>query len=238
MIAPPPLETFQPAVLRSARATAVEQAILLIDAPPGFDASYRRPGQFAWIQVDGEVGIFAMATRPSETPVRFLVRTEGTDGGDAADRLAALPDGSEIQMTLAAGAGFATERAEGSHLFLVATGTGIAPVMSVLEEVLCAPERYESITLIHGVKTPSHLTVGDAIDRWRRSGVETHLCYSRAEGPDGSSRHRRVQGAFDEMLHAPSATSVVAVGQPEMVESLRATFVERGGPPERFLTNL
>ena len=51
----------------------------------------------------------------------------------------------------------------GRHLYLLATGTGLAPFLSVIQD----PEtfaRFEKVVLIHGVRTVSELAYADFID--------------------------------------------------------------------------
>jgi ferredoxin--NADP+ reductase len=52
----------------------------------------------------------------------------------------------------------------GRHLFLLATGTGLAPFMSIIQD----PETYErldKVVLIHGVRWVSELAYADFIER-------------------------------------------------------------------------
>ncbi|HEX5392219.1 MAG TPA: ferredoxin--NADP reductase [Rhodocyclaceae bacterium] len=51
----------------------------------------------------------------------------------------------------------------GKHLYLFATGTGLAPFMSVIQDPE-AYERFEKIVLIHGVRTVSELAYSDYIE--------------------------------------------------------------------------
>lgn len=52
----------------------------------------------------------------------------------------------------------------GKHLYLLATGTGLAPFMSVIQDPETY-ERFERIVLIHGVRTVSELAYRDFITR-------------------------------------------------------------------------
>ncbi len=52
----------------------------------------------------------------------------------------------------------------GKHLYLLATGTGLAPFLSVIRDPE-AYERFERIVLVHGVRTVSELAYHDFITR-------------------------------------------------------------------------
>lgn len=239
----PVFSDLRPATLLSARRAAAEQAFLDVAPPPGFAERYRRAGQFCKIRVGGLEGIFAMYSAPAfaepstRERVRFLVRTANVEGGEAADALAALPDGSPIEMTMPAGEGFALERARGRDVFFVATGTGIAPVRAAIEVMLAERSAYGALTLDHGIRSDAHLAVAEEIARWRAHGVEVHV-HRSAPTASGEVRGVTVQDAIRTRAPELRNAAVVAVGQPEMLESLLAEVVGLGGNPELFLKNL
>lgn len=51
----------------------------------------------------------------------------------------------------------------GKHLYLLSTGTGLAPFMSIIKDPQVY-ERYEKVILVHGVRYVSELAYGDFID--------------------------------------------------------------------------
>ncbi len=233
-----------PATLLRARPAAAEQAFLEVRPRAGFAERHERAGQFCKIRVGAVEGIFAMYSAPpfaerggDPTLARFLVRTGNPDGGEAADALAALPDGAPIEMTLPAGAGFDLERARGRSVYFVATGTAIAPVRAALEVALADRSAYGALSLDHGVRSEAHLAVAAEIARWRASGVDVRVHLS-APGSNGTLRGVTVQGALRERAPQLAGAAVVAVGQPEMLESLLAEVVRLGGDPALFLTNV
>ena len=233
----PIFSSYAKARLLSARPVAAEQATLLIEPREGFVAAYRRPGQFCKMRIGDAEGIFAMFSAPGAEPVRFLVRVGGPDGGEAADRLSEQPDGTPIEMTLPAGEGFPLERARGRDLFFVATGTGVAPVRAAIEAVLEERDAYGAICLDHGVRSEAHLAIADDIARWRAAGVDVRVVTSELMA-DGRLRGVTVQESLRSRMPDLTQAAVVAVGQPQMVESLRSEILAVGGRPELFLTNL
>lgn len=233
----PEFTELAPARLLRSRPAAAEQWFADVLPPDGFGEAYERPGQFCKIRVGGDEGIFAMYSAPGEPGARFLVRVGNPIGGEAADALAALPDGAPIEMTLPAGEGFALEQARGRDLFFIATGTGIAPVRAALEWVLLRRGEYGAISLDHGLRSAAHLAIGDDLARWRDAGVDVRVHFST---PDvaGDVRGTTVQDALRERGPDLRNAAVVAVGQPEMLESLLEEVVYLGGDPELFLKNV
>lgn len=239
----PVFSEYAPATLLRARPAAAVQAFLEVRPRAGFAERHERAGQFCKIRVDAMEGIFAMYSAPpfaerggDPSLARFLVRTGNPDGGEAADALAALPDGAPIEMTLPAGAGFDLERARGRSVYFVATGTAIAPVRAALEVALADRGAFGALSLDHGVRSEAHLAVAEEIARWRAAGVDVRVHLSAPV--DGEVRGVTVQDALRARAPELGGAAVVAVGQPEMLESLRDEVIRLGGAPELFLTNV
>lgn len=243
----PAFTEYAPATLLRARPAGEAQAIIEVEPPPAFLPAYERAGQFCKIRVRSAAlapdaaaeceAIFAMLSSPGEEPVRFLVRIGNPEGGEAADCLSCLPDGTPIAMTLPAGEGFALERARGRDVVFVATGTGVAPVRAAIEVVLAERERYGALRLDHGVRSLAHLAIAEDIERWRARGVRVDVHVSTPEA-GGAPRGATVQSALRARGGSLAGVAMVAVGQPEMLDELLAEFVRLGGAPELFLKNV
>lgn len=233
----PVFTEYRPATLLEARPAAEGQSFVTIQPPPGFLDAYERAGQFCKIRVGEYEGIFAMYSTRREPLARFLIRVGLPEGGEAADALAALPDGAPIEMTMPAGEGFALEKTEGCDVHFVATGTGVAPIRVAIEEVLDRRPRYGTLTFDYGVRSDAHLAVGAEIERWRRAGVHVEVHHS-APDERGIVRGTTVQEALTARADSLAGAAIVAVGQPEMLEALRHEALRLGAHPERFLTNL
>lgn len=233
----PTFSDYQPALLLHARPAADEQAWFSVAPPPGFTEAHARPGQFCKMRVGDAEGIFAMASPPGESPVRFLVRVGNPDGGEAADRIATLADDARLEMTGPAGEGFALGAARGRDVVFIATGTGIAPVRAAIEVVLRERDAYGRLTLIHGLRSEAHLAIGDDLERWRRAGLRDRLCFSSID-PAGRLGGVTVQSVLAEEVPDLADAAVIAVGQPEMLEQLVLEVVRLGGSAELFLKNI
>jgi ferredoxin-NADP reductase len=238
----PTFSAYAPSRLVARRPVAIDQVEIEVAAPEGALARFERPGQFCRVRVAdaagaAQEGIFAMFSAPHEGALRFLLRTPSPEGGEAADALGAMPVGSAVEITMPAGEGFPLERALERDVHFVATGTAIAPARAAIEAVLRARHRYGRLSLDHGLRSPAHLAIAGDAERWRTSaGMEVRLHYS-VPAPDGTLRGVRAQDAVAEHVRDWSRAAFVAVGQPEMVEELRAIVAARGGDPTLVLHN-
>lgn len=241
----PIFSAYAPTVLVARRSVAADQSEIEVRPPDGALAAFRRAGQFCRIRVTtaqgaARDGIFALISSPGDGTLRFLVRAPspdgGPEGGEAADRLVAMPVPSPIEITMPAGDGFALERAIGRDVYFVATGTAIAPVRAAVEQVLRDRDRYGALSVDHGLRSPEHLAIAEDIARWRSMGVEVRLHYSEPTNA-GAPRGVRVQQAVFEHVRDVRRAAFVAAGQSAMLRELRARVVEHGGDPELVLHN-
>ena len=237
----PTFSSFEPATLLSRRDVAIDQIVVELGASERAVAQHTRAGQFLKARVDDAdgntlEGIFAMLSAPRERSLRFLLRKNNAEGGEAADRLALIPEGSPLSISDPAGDGFALERALGRDVVVIATGTAIAPARAAIEVMLEERGRYGAITLDYGVRSEGHVAIGDDLARWRDAGIEIGIHVSELDA-SGKLVGVRAQDVALARIRDASRTTVVAVGQSALVKELRATFASRGGDPERVLHN-
>ena len=238
----PEFSAFHPSTLASRTRETPDHVVFEVAATSAMLDAFTRPGQFVKMRVHGEdgrahTGIFALATAPFERALRFLARTNNPEGGEAADRIAAMPMSAPLEITLPVGDGFALDRARGRDLALVAVGTALAPVRSALEVALRERDAYGALSLDYGLRELGHLPFARDVERWRAAGVAVHLHVS-APQPDGSLAGVRAQDALFDRLGARTAeTAILAVGHDALVREVRARHAQRGGAPELVLHN-
>jgi ferredoxin--NADP+ reductase len=120
-------------------------------------------------------------------------------------------------------------------LWLVATGTGIAPFLSILRTG--APwQRYRRVILVHGVRKANELVYGDLIEQLMR-GRSGQLSYHRfvsRETQAGALQGRIPAAVADGRLEAaavaiaPQRSQFMLCGNPEMLADMTAALVARG----------
>jgi ferredoxin--NADP+ reductase len=135
----------------------------------------------------------------------------------------------------------------GKELVLVATGTGIAPYVSMLRSYargrpMHRPERWNRCAVVHGVRRSSDLAYADELRAL--CAEDRTLCYLPTVSREPESSHwsglrGRVQAVLsDELCRSmssialhPEASHVFLCGNPSMIEEVRALLVERGFKP-------
>jgi len=197
-------------------------------AAPGFAA-----GQFVRIALDigGErvARAFSFVNPPQDPVLEFygVIVPEGP----LSPRLAKLDAGDSLYVA-ANPAGFLTlsEVPDAETLWLVATGTGLAPFLSILRTD--EPwRRFRSVVLVHAVRYASELTYQDLI-RQTRARYVTFV--SREQAP-GSLAGRIPAAIADGRLEkaaglklAAETSHVMLCGNPQMLRDATTALVARG----------
>lgn len=193
----------------------------------GFD----RPGQFVTVHLpDLPPGYFALASVPG-APVELLVKVHG----EVAEALVAREPGATVRLSDPIGKGFALPPGDTRPLVILATGSGISAVRSVVEaEVDAGLPR--PVTLLYGVYTPDHRSYVDRLDAWRSAGVDVVEVVSE-EVPGWRGDRGFVQSVAAARGLVRDDVTVVLCGYPAMVEEAKALYAEAGLAPDRVLTN-
>ena len=122
-------------------------------------------GQFVMIglDIDGKplTRAYSVASPNHETHLEFL--SIKVQNGPLTSRLQHLKTGDPIVISKKpTGSLVLHDLLPGKHLYLLSTGTGLAPFMSIIQDPE-AYERFEKIVLIHGVRTVSELAYSQFI---------------------------------------------------------------------------
>ena len=173
--------------------------------------------------------------------LEFLVRL--VDGGTFTPRLWALPIGARLRLGRAKGLFKLRPGDPRAHLF-VATGTGIAPLVSMLEALVadpsarsCTPDGAPRAVVVHGVARVGELAYRDRLEGL--SGGPTGIRYSplisRPTHPDNAGwagLTGRIDARLDELcdVHGLTAADSVAYlcGNPGVIAATEAILARRG----------
>jgi len=151
-----------------------------------------RPGQFAQVSLFG-VGEFPTSLPPSPTEEEtfFTVRQVGS----CTAALHSLKAGDRFAVRGPYGNGFPMENYFGKNLVFVAGGIGLIPLRSCIVYALSHREKYKSIQIFCGSKTPKELMYLPKLREWEKAaGVECYLTVDRPE--DGWSGNVGVVGSL------------------------------------------
>jgi CDP-4-dehydro-6-deoxyglucose reductase len=184
------------------------------------------PGQYMKVHLgDGTTRNFSMASMPRGSAIDFHVRR--ISGGRFTERmLKVLKPGDRLDVELPLGS-FFFRRQDYRPLLMVATGTGLAPIRSILESLLDDPD-CPSVNLYWGMRTAADLYLHDEIQSWssRLNEFRYVPVLSRADGA-WTGRRGHVQDAVAEDFADLSAHAIYLCGAPDMIGEASKVFVAK-----------
>jgi ferredoxin--NADP+ reductase len=205
------------------------------------------PGQYATLGLMGPEGklvqrpmsISSSADRLDE--YEFFIRL--VHGGEFTPLLWERRVGDPINIKGAKGRFVLQD--DGRMSLLVASGTGLAPFISMIE-TLRDHGQSRDLVLLHGVSHDYDLAWRGQLEELGASGsfpVRYAGTVSRPQNcPDWTGLTGRVEaiveGQLDEHGLIPANTTIYLCGNPDMVEVVEAIASERGFPPEQVRKEL
>ncbi|GAC1357403.1 MAG: hypothetical protein NVSMB47_10550 [Polyangiales bacterium] len=214
---------------------AVDRALASTHA---FHAQYldvRHDGfrQHSEATVHGAVkGTFVLASAPGASTWELLVK----EGGAMADRLLALPPGSELAVTAAQGKGFPFDAARGQPLVCAVTGSGVAAVLSAITARI-EEKQAASTYLLYGVRQRSDVALRHELDAMRAAGVDVAVCLSREHVDEPGFYRGYVQQVAGERGWSLSGGRIFAAGNKAMIEAMRQVMPSLGLRAEDVVLN-
>jgi len=208
---------------------------LRLDLDLGF-----RAGQFVSLGLDGSPGessrrSFSIASAPGEALEFFAARAEDPEPGPD---LANLGVGDPLWVHRDPQGTFTLDRVpDAETLWLVATGTGLAPYVSMLRTD--DPwQRFSRVVVVHGVRRLADRAYADEIERRSRahgSRLTQVFAVSREDPGPGMFAGRIPEsldrGALERLAGrdlVPESSHVMLCGNPGMVEEMTVLLEERG----------
>ena len=191
-----------------------------------------RAGQFLDVILpDGARRSYSMANSPAEADgVQLHVRVH--PGGAFSDHLLGrLVPGDPLRLSVPHGE-VEPGGSDPRPLILLATGTGFAPVASILDEAV--RRRWtRPITLYRGARRAEDLYLPDLAARWaRRLRGFRHVPVLTQAGTGWDGRAGRVPAAAAADVPDMAGVQVYASGSPAMVASAREGFTRLHNLPE------
>ncbi|MFJ3045585.1 ferredoxin--NADP reductase [Herbaspirillum chlorophenolicum] len=214
-------------------------------------AGYRfTAGQFArlGLEVDGEIVSRAYSITSAESGEELEYYAIIVPGGKFTTRLDAMQPGDPVWVEkLSYGFMTADRFTDGSQLWMLATGTGLGPYLSILQQK-DVWEKFQDLVVVHCVRNREELAYADKFDALRAqaqaNGLPARLHYlqsvTRESGDDAVLSGRITTLLRDGGLERATGLAIdaahsrfMACGNPEMVTEVREILRERGMTPLR-----
>ncbi|HET9016457.1 MAG TPA: FAD/NAD(P)-binding protein [Thermomicrobiaceae bacterium] len=184
------------------------------------------PGQFTMLYPfgAGEVPISISGDPARPDTLVHTVRAVGA----ATRAICALRPGEMLGVRGPLGRGWPVPEAEGSDVVVVAGGIGLAPLRPALYALLATRERYGSIILLYGARTPSDLLYTRELERWRgRFDLDVEVTVDR--GDEGWRGNVGVVTRLFDRVRFDPAHAVALMCGPEVMMRFTVRELERLG---------
>lgn len=194
-----------------------------------------QPGQFMMVSMphcgEAPISISSTPTRPGS--IHLSVRRTG--------KLTTAMHGLRVGDTLGLrgpyGRPFPMEQLEGKDLLFVAGGIGLAPFRGVLNTCLDQRDRFGTLTVLYGSRTPSDIAFQSDLGLWQQQGVDCRLTVDAVEtGWNGSVG--LVTSLLDGLKPDLSRSTALICGPPMMFRAVLGKLASMGFRDHQVLTTM
>lgn len=204
------------------------ETVLTIELPRGLSLQHD-PGQFVEVSVlgVGEAPI-SISSSPSRSNGTFELCVR--KAGEVTAALHALRAGDRVGIRGPFGHGFPYQKFYGKDILFAPGGLGMAPLRSLIHQVLDERRNFGRVMLLYGAKHPSELLFTEEIETWRQRGdMEVHVTVDR---PDETwTGNVGVITKLCSLVQVqPRNTVAVTVGPPVMYRFILIELLAKGIP--------
>lgn len=172
------------------------------------------PGQFFEVSVLGQGECPLASCSYDEKYSDILLRKVG----NVTASIFRLEKGQEIYIRGPYGKGYEIEKLRGKDIVLVAGGTGIAPVTSLIEYITKNRKDFGRITIFFAFRDEEHILLMERMKKWQKN-FELHLCLDK-KGNKIKSEVGRVSDIIEKYKPKAENSSVVLCGPEPMMEEV------------------
>jgi NAD(P)H-flavin reductase len=200
--------------------------LFTLELPEGHSLDHR-PGQFVEVSLlgVGEAPI-SISSSPSRSNGVFELCVRQV--GDVTTALHRLSPGANVGIRGPFGHGFPIEKFRGKDMLFAPGGLGLAPLRSLINQVLDERSLFGRVIILYGARNPDELLFKDELKQWgERDDLELHLTVDR--GDETWTGHTGViTTLFKDISVNPRNTVAFTVGPPVMYRFVLMEFQGKG----------
>ncbi len=219
-----------------ARNLTAQDRLFEIELPEERDLGHK-PGQFVQLSIFGfgEAPISVCSAPARKGSFELCVRKVGS----LTAALHALGAGDAVGIRGPFGNGFPMECLTKMDVLIIAGGIGLAPLRSVIKQILSRRKRYGRLIILYGAKEPGDILFVNEIAAWRADKRNEVLVTVDQPTEDWDGPVGVVTTLIPEVEIDPSQTVVVAlVGPPVMYKFVYLELKDIGIPDDQMFFSL
>jgi sulfhydrogenase subunit gamma (sulfur reductase) len=205
--------------------TALEK-VFTIDLPDGVSLGHR-PGQFVEVSVlgIGEAPI-SISSSPSRSNGSFELCVRKV--GNVTNAIHRLQVGDFVGIRGPFGRGFPYEKFHGKDLLFAPGGLGLAPLRSLINQVLDQRMLFNRVIILYGARNPSELLFKSEMEEWQnRPDVELMVSVDKGD-ESWTGNIGVITTLFKKISINPRNTIGVTCGPPVMYRFVLMEFFGKG----------
>jgi sulfite reductase subunit B len=212
------------------------EKLFTLELPEGRSLG-NEPGQFV------EVSLFGVGEAPisiSSSPSRsngtleMCVRRVG----DLTNAMHGLAPGAEMGIRGPFGNPFPIAKMKGKDMLFAAGGLGLAPLRSLINEVLDQRGSFGRVIILYGTKQPKEILFKDELLEWaERDDVEFHMTVDRGD-EDWRGHVGVITTLFPKVTVNPRNTVAATCGPPIMYRFVLMELLGKGIPETQIYLSL
>lgn len=221
-----------------------QEKLFHIQLPNGQDLAHD-PGQFVMLSVlgVGEAPI-SITSSPSRSNGDFELCVR--EVGDVTGALHRMMPGSKVGVRGPFGNGFPIDRMRGKDVLFAPGGLGLAPLRSLINQVLDERDDFERVIILYGAKRRSELLFRDELNEWvERDDVECLLTVDCEDEGEESQPEQQLEcnigvitTLFPQIEVDAKNTIAVTCGPPIMYRFVLMEMLDKGIPESNIYLSL
>jgi NAD(P)H-flavin reductase len=149
-----------------------------------------------------------------------------------------LGEDAEIGFRGPYGNSFPLDFLKGKNLVFVGGGIGLAPLRSLIWNVIDNRDRYQKIDIIYGARSPADLCFSYDLEAWDKDKT-VNMVTTVDKSDDGwTGRVGLVPVVLEQVAPSPKNSVAIVCGPPIMIRFTFPVLERLGFTPERMLTTL
>jgi NAD(P)H-flavin reductase len=206
--------------------------ISLVDVDPAFLKG--RPGQFVMVALPAFPAVPISISRFRANGIDLTIRAVGP----TSTALTSVHPGAKVGVRGPLGTFWPIEDAYGRHAVVVAGGVGLSPLHGLVDALVANHDRFESISLFYGTRTPEDRLFRADLEQWAAGRViDVAVTVDRA-GPEWKGRVGVVTTLFDMIPWDCSKVTAFVVGPERMMQASVQGLISKGVPSDRIVISM
>jgi sulfhydrogenase subunit gamma (sulfur reductase) len=193
-------------------------------------------GQFAEYSVFGEgEATFCISSSPTRRDhLEFSVKRVGR----VTEALHQLNQGDIIGLRGPYGNHFPLDQLKGKDLLFIGGGIGLAPLRSLIHNVLDNRSDYREITILYGARSPQDLCFKYDLETWSRNPAVKMITTVDVGDKDWKGQVGLVPVVLEEIGPSPDGAVAITCGPPIMIRYTLRSLEKLGFLPSQVWTTL